>query len=156
SISRDELLALHTNAYLQKLRAPKFVAGVLEIPPLQRLPMPVIDWCVLRPMRWATMGTITASRLALEHGLAINLSGGYHHASPDDGHGFSASADVGLAVQYLRADGKLTESDRIVYIDLDAHQGNGVCRTFLGDPRVFIYDQYNMGIFPHNLRAQRR
>ena len=46
-----------------------------------RCPAGVIDWRVLRPMRLATGGTILACRLALEHGLAINLGGGYHHAS---------------------------------------------------------------------------
>lgn len=155
-VSRAELLQIHSEAYLERLRDPKFVAGVLEVPPLRYLPMWAIDHAILGPMRWATMGTIVAAREAITHGLAINLSGGYHHASPGDGHGFSAYADVGLAVHQLRSAGKLGEADKIVYVDLDAHQGNGVCRTFMDDPRVFIYDQYNKLIFPHDVRAQRR
>jgi hypothetical protein len=35
---------------------------------------------ILKPMRLATGGTVLACRLALEHGVAINLGGGYHHA----------------------------------------------------------------------------
>src|SRR6185437_14918323 len=46
--------------------------------------------------------------------------------------------------------------DKVVYVDLDAHQGNGVCRTFVNDSRVFIYDQYNAFNFPFDQRAQRR
>ncbi|HWE94690.1 MAG TPA: histone deacetylase [Tepidisphaeraceae bacterium] len=155
-VSRPELLRLHTKAYLDRLRDPKFVARVLEVPPAGHLPGRVLDWCVLRPMRWATMGTVVAAREALEHGLAVNLSGGYHHANPDNGHGFSAYADVGLALHELRHGGQLDEKAKVVYVDLDAHQGNGVCRTFIDDSRVFIYDQYNQHIFPQDLRAQRR
>lgn len=147
---------MHTPEYLQRLREPAFVAQVLELPQLRLLPAAVIGWAVLRPMRWATAGTIAATSAALDHGLAVNLGGGYHHASPDNGHGFSAYADVGLAISQIRRTGRLDEHERVVYVDLDAHQGNGVCRTFATDRRVFIYDQYNGHIFPGDLRAQRR
>lgn len=101
-VNRTDLLSVHTEAYLRRLRDPSLLAKVLEVPLLRRLPGWVIDWLVLRPMRWATMGTIVATREAMDCGLAVNLSGGYHHASPDDGHGFSAYADVGLAIHDLR------------------------------------------------------
>lgn len=155
-VSEAELLEVHTGEYLRRLKNPAFVADVLELPPLKRLPGWSIDWFVLRRMRWATMGTIVGAREAMEHGVAINLAGGYHHASPDDGHGFCAYADVGLAIHDLRKAGRLAEQDIVVYVDLDAHQGNGVCRTFHDDQRVFIYDQYNRHIFPHDVYAQRR
>ena len=155
-VTLSELLTVHTAEYLKKLRSPRFLAGVLEIPPLRYLLGCLADRWLLRPMRWATMGTIVAAGEAMRHGLAINLSGGYHHASPSDGHGFCAYADVGLAVHHLRASSQLGDADKIVYVDLDAHQGNGVCRTFLDDPRVLIYDQYNRHIFPLDVRAQRR
>jgi histone deacetylase 11 len=155
-VNETELLRLHTEQYLGKLRDPAFVAGILEIPQLRRLPRWMLDRLVLRAMRWATMGTTIAVREAMEHGLAVNLAGGYHHASPDYGHGFSVYADIGLAIHELRRTGRLAERDKIVYVDLDAHQGNGVCRTFVNDNRVFIYDQYNAMNFPFDQRAQRR
>jgi histone deacetylase 11 len=155
-VSHAELLSVHTAAYLNRLRDAKFVARVLEIPQLRYLPGRVVDWLILRSMRWATMGTIVAARQAMEHGLAVNLGGGYHHASRDNGHGFCAYTDVGLAVADLRQSGRLKEADKVVYVDLDAHQGNGVCRTFVDDNRVFIYDQYNLHIFPQDPAAQRR
>ncbi len=132
------------------------MARVLEISALGYLPGWMTDRIILRRMRWATKGTIVAAEAALEDGLAINMGGGYHHASRDDGHGFSAYADVAIAIESLRTIGKLTQDDRIVYIDLDAHQGNGVCRTYFNDRRVFIYDQYNRHIFPLDIKAQRR
>jgi len=147
-IRREELLAVHTAAYLDRLRQSKYVAGALELPPVRYLPHRVLDWCILRPMRWATMGTIVAAAEAMEHGLAVNLSGGYHHAKPDGGEGFCIYSDIGLAIDRLRRDGRLQEDDRVAYIDLDAHQGNGVCHVFRTDNRVFIFDMYNREIYP--------
>lgn len=155
-VTRDELLMVHKPEYLQQLRSARFLTGVLEVRPLKYVWWPITDWCVLRPMRWATAGTMLAARLAMDHGLAINLGGGFHHACHDDGHGFCVYADIGLAIADLRRRGMLNESDRVAYIDLDAHQGDGVCRTFYDDPRVFIYDQYNQQIFPLDILARRR
>jgi histone deacetylase 11 len=117
----------------------------------------LIDWRVLRPMRWATAGTILAAREALKSGLVINLSGGYHHASPEKGEGFSIYADAALAVDHLRRANLIAEADKVAYIDCDAHQGNGVCRCFMNDSRVFIFDMYNQAIFPaFDVEAKRR
>jgi histone deacetylase 11 len=102
-------------------------------------------------------GTLLAARHALiRGGVAFNLSGGYHHASPSRGEGFSVYADVGVAIAVLRRDGLLGESDRVLYIDLDAHQGNGVARAFARDPTLFIFDLYNSEIYPHDTEARRR
>lgn len=147
-ISRPELLSIHTEAYLHRLRQPQYVARALEVPALWRVPGWLIDWIVLRPMRWATMGTIVAARECLQHGFAVNLSGGYHHAKADRGEGFSIYADVALAVHMLRSERLLASEDRIAYIDLDAHQGNGVCHLFMSDRSFFIFDMYNSGIYP--------
>lgn len=144
----EELLSVHTPKYLSQLCDAQYVAGVLEVPPLGRVPGWAIDWHVLRPMRWATRGTIIAAKEALVHGFAVNLSGGYHHASPSRGEGFSAYADVGIAVTCLRNEQLIGDSDRIAYVDTDAHQGNGVCHTFMDDNRVFIFDVFNSRIYP--------
>ena len=156
-ITREQLLTVHTPDYLARLRDSKYAAQVLEVPQIRYLPSAVIDWCILRPMRWATMGTLLAAREALRCGLTVNLSGGYHHARPEDGEGFSVYADLALAIADLRASGALGENDRIAYVDCDAHQGNGVCRCFDRDSSVFIYDQFNSEIYPwRDAKAQRR
>jgi len=72
------LLDVHAEYYLDSLRRPAVIARALELDPLRKLPGWLIDWCVLRPMRWATMGTVEAATVALELGLAVNLGGGYH------------------------------------------------------------------------------
>jgi len=148
SASSQELLLVHTDGYLKQLRSPRYLAQALEVPALRYLPAWLIDFLVLRPMRWATRGTIVAAQEALQHGIAINLSGGYHHAKPDRGEGFSIYADAGIAVAALREQHLIPEAARIVCIDTDAHQGNGVCHVFMNDSRVFIFDLFNGRIFP--------
>jgi histone deacetylase 11 len=154
--TREELLWVHTLSYLDRLRDSAYVARALEVPPLRRVPAFLIDRFVLRPMRWATAGTILAAREAMTCGLAINLSGGYHHAGPDRGEGFSIYNDIAIAIHALRREGRLKDDDKIVYVDCDAHQGNGVCRAFADDNRVFIYDLYNAAIYPNDAEARRR
>lgn len=155
--SRAELLLVHTPAYLARLRDSKYVARALEVPVVSRLPGWVVDWHVLRAMRWATRGTFLAAQAALDDGLAINLSGGYHHAKPNQGEGFSIYADVGVAVAMLRKQGRLREDQRIVHVDTDAHQGNGVCHTFMSDNRMFIFDIFNGDIYPaYDVKARER
>lgn len=62
---------------------------------------------------------MTACWLALEHGWAINIGGGFHHASSDSGGGFCVYADISLAATIL-FEGGLVE--RIMVVDCDAHQ----------------------------------
>jgi histone deacetylase 11 len=127
-----DLAAVHELAYLDRLRNPKELA-----------------W------GWAVAGSLVAAREALRAGLAVNLSGGYHHAKPDRGEGFCVFNDVAYLVHGLRAEGLLAAGDRVAYVDLDAHQGNGVCHHFRSDRHVFIYDAFNPRIYPSHDRDAR-
>lgn len=147
-VSEENLLLVHSEAYLKKLHSPLYTAQALELPFLQYLPFFLINNCVLKAMRWGTQGTIIAAREALKSGVAINLSGGYHHAKPTQGEGFCIYSDIAIAVQVLRKEKQLSLDNGILYIDLDAHQGNGVCHAFIKDPSVFIFDMYNEEIYP--------
>ncbi len=63
-----------------------------------------------------------------------------------------------IAIASLRQFGQLTAADSIAIIDLDAHQGNGLARTFAGvvsplenpDRTVHILDMYNQDIYPQD------
>jgi histone deacetylase 11 len=90
----------------------------------------------------ATAGTLDCVCLAIERGWAINLSGGYHHATRSSGGGFCIYPDITLAVRHLRR----FHSDivnKIMIIDLDAHQGNGYERDLVDDTDIFVVDCYN-------------
>ncbi len=63
---------------------------------------------------------------------AINISGGLHHAMPRNASGFCIYNDVALAIQWLLDNG----AERVAYIDVDAHHGDGVQTMFWNDPRV--------------------
>jgi histone deacetylase 11 len=146
--TEEELLLAHSAEYLASLMHADVIAAALEVPPLRRLPAWALKALVLRPMQWAVRGTVLAGRTALESGVAVNLGGGFHHAKRDGGEGFCLYADIAVAVRQLRAEGRLMAGRRVAYVDLDAHQGNGVCHQFMDDRGVFIFDMYNASIYP--------
>jgi histone deacetylase 11 len=147
-VSDEELLLVHSREYLASLHSPAKLASILELPAIRFLPAWLTAWCVLRPMRWATRGSVIAAKAALQTGAAINLSGGYHHAKPNQGEGFCVFSDAALIVRQLRQEKLLQPDDTIAYVDLDAHHGNGVCHQFLADKRVSIFDMYNENVYP--------
>jgi len=88
----------------------------------------------------------------MQHGWAINLSGGYHHAKAESGGGFCFFADIPLAVYKLF---KENPKASIMIVDLDAHQGNGYASIFRDDSRIHIFDVYNEEIYPYDGEAKR-
>lgn len=151
-ITDEELLMVHTAEHLERMRDPHELAKAFEVPAVSLLPFRMIENGFLTPMRWAVRGSVIAAQHALKRGLAINLGGGFHHAKPSRAEGFCIFSDVALMVAQLRADGSLKPESRVAYIDMDAHQGNGVCHQFLQDSRTFIFDVYNEDIYPTNDR----
>jgi histone deacetylase 11 len=125
--STTDLRKVHTPDYLRSLKRPSALAGILEVPVVGRLPAWAIDWRILGPMRYAVGGTVLACRLALEQGIAINLGGGFHHASSAWGGGFCVYADAALAAKTLHDEGRV---NKVLVVDLDAHQGNGTASIF--------------------------
>ncbi len=144
-VTRRELLEIHTPEYLRSLRSSRTLARILEVPIVGRLPGWVVDWRLLRPMRCAVGGTIRAARQALEHGVAINLGGGFHHAAAAWGGGFCVYADIPLAAKILHDEGRV---GKVLVVDLDAHQGNGTASVFENWPWATIFDLYERDLFP--------
>jgi histone deacetylase 11 len=144
-ISREDLLRAHSAAYLDRLRQPEAVARYLEAGFASVLPAWVTDASILTPFRYATGGTLLAARVALQHGIAINLGGGYHHAEPGRGGGFCIYADMPIAIRTLQAEGLIR---RALVVDLDVHQGNGTARCVAADDDVFAFDMHEEDIYP--------
>src|SRR5438552_3539300 len=61
-IAKQELLTVHSAAYLDQLRNSSYLADALGLGLLRWLPAKLIDHRVLCPMRWGTMGSIVAAR----------------------------------------------------------------------------------------------
>ena len=78
--------------------------------------------------------TLAAARAAwsgsARHGASI--AGGMHHAMADHASGFGVYNDVAIAIAWLLGQG----AERIAYVDIDAHHGDGVQAAFYADPRV--------------------
>ncbi|MBB1256654.1 acetoin utilization protein AcuC [Streptomyces alkaliterrae] len=63
---------------------------------------------------------------------AVNFAGGLHHAMPGTAAGFCIYNDASLAIARLLELG----AERVAYVDVDVHHGDGVQATFWDDPRV--------------------
>jgi histone deacetylase HOS2 len=63
--------------------------------------------------------------------IAINWSGGLHHAKRGNASGFCFVNDIVLAILQL-----LRRYPRVIYIDIDVHHGDGVEAAFLSTDRV--------------------
>ena len=145
------------NELMQRLlKGKRFILGALEVPFIPLLPYFIIDNRILLPMRWAVAGTIAAANDALDGNNSWNLGGGYHHASPHSAEGFCIYNDIGITVKGLYETRRIDESDKILIIDIDAHQGNGNCHTFMLNRNVTILDIYNADIYPNSRAAIER
>jgi len=143
--THTDLLRVHAPEYLRSLRDRRILARILEVPVIRYLSAWLIEWRVLRPMRWGAGGTLLACRLALEKGLAINLGGGYHHAGRDRCGGFCVYADVPLALVTLKQEGRVQS---VLVVDTDAHQGNGTADALRPCPWAHLLDFFEEDIFP--------
>jgi acetoin utilization protein AcuC len=88
--------------------------------------------------------TCEAARLVVEEGfdIAFNLAGGWHHAHRGKAAGFSYLNDAVLAINWLVERGL-----RVVYLDIDAHHGDGVQEGFYDSDRVLTISLHESGIF---------
>lgn len=76
-----------------------------------------------------------------EHG--VNVAGGLHHAMPGAASGFCVYNDAAVAIAWLLANG----AQRVAYVDVDAHHGDGVERIFWDEPRVLTVSLHESGRF---------
>ena len=144
-VTREELLCSHAPDYLDRLREfsasaePRadfrYGLGDLENPVFPG----VYDWACL-----GVSGTLEAARLVTEEGFAVafNPLGGWHHAQKSRASGFSYLNDAAVAISHLVAKGK-----RVVYLDLDAHHGDGVQNAFYDSDRVLTISLHESGVY---------
>ncbi|MCK5242346.1 histone deacetylase [bacterium] len=151
-VTKDLLLTVHTQAYLNSLKKSQIVAEIAEIHALAYLPNGILDNGILKPMRLATGGTMLGCDLAKKHGWAINLSGGYHHAKADAGGGFCYYADIPIAAFQLL---KRQPAGRILIVDLDAHQGDGIESICKKETRIHVFDVFNQAAYPLAFELQK-
>jgi len=79
------------------------------------------------------------------HDIVINWAGGLHHAHKSEASGFCFTNDIVMAIQEL-----LRANERVMYIDIDVHHGDGVEEAFYDNDRVLTLSlhKFGDGFFP--------
>ncbi len=90
-------------------------------------------------------GTLMAAEFALQHGVAMNIAGGTHHAFRDRGEGFCLLNDIAIAADYLLQEKGFQQ---ILVVDLDVHQGNGTAAIFQDRPEVYTFSMHGGKNYP--------
>lgn len=136
--SDDDLLRVHVPSYLTAVRSAPFEPfGVGH-------GLGTADNPVFFGMHEASAliagGSLLAARALLEGRAdrAVNIAGGLHHAMADRAAGFCVYNDCSIAIAWLLEQGV----ERIAYIDVDVHHGDGVQASFYDDPRVLTVSMH--------------
>lgn len=138
--SPELLRSVHSAEYLEALDAGK-PAPELGIGTEDNPLVPGLPGIAAR----IVSATVEAARVVWsgEASRAVNISGGLHHAQESALHGFCMFNDAAVAIRWLLAQG----AQRVVYLDLDAHHGDGVEQIFWDDPRVLTISLHESGLY---------
>jgi len=130
-----QLLDFHDRAYLKALQyanstgrvepsvRERYQIGTFENPLFQGL---------FERAAMTVGGSILSAELAAEGHVVFHPSGGTHHGRPDRASGFCYLNDPVFAILTLMQ----KDFERVLYVDLDAHHGDGVEDAFYEEPRV--------------------
>ncbi|HEX7106614.1 MAG TPA: acetoin utilization protein AcuC [Acidothermaceae bacterium] len=142
-IDDDQLLTVHDADYVAAVQAER---------PSSRYGLGTADVPVFGGMHVASRrvaGATVAAAKAVLDGVAVhgvNVAGGLHHAMPGAASGFCVYNDPAIAIRWLLDHGV----DRIAYVDIDVHHGDGVQEIFYDDARVLTISLHQNGrtLFP--------
>jgi acetoin utilization protein AcuC len=144
----EELMLVHTAPYLDAVKR----AGAGEPGDWWRFGFGPGDNPIFPNMHEASTRVAGASLTAAEairsgraeH--AFNPAGGLHHAMPERASGFCVYDDPAIAIAWLLRQGV----ERIAYVDVDVHHGDGVQAIFYDEPRVLTISIHQDGrtLFP--------
>ncbi|QGU01154.1 Acetoin utilization protein AcuC [Corynebacterium kalinowskii] len=132
---------VHTPAYLEAVRSgePSLEHGIgVEDNPVITPRMATIGAAIVA-------GTVSAAEEVWSgrRKRAVNIAGGLHHAHASRMSGFCMYNDAGIAIRSLLDQG----AQRVAYIDVDAHHGDGVEQEFWNDPRVLTISIHESGLY---------
>jgi acetoin utilization protein AcuC len=148
---------------LTRYHAPDYVAAVqraervLAIPEdesvrynLGRGGNPIYGTMFRRPATGVGASLMAARRLLQQPGIIYSPGGGTHHGRRAQASGFCYFNDAVVAILAL-LDGGL---ERVAYVDLDVHHGDGVEEAFRDDPRVLFISVHEAGRWPRSGAAE--
>lgn len=142
--------------YLTRFHTPEYVTAVINAEVAQDATEdvrvrhnigingnPIFPEMFKRPATAAGGGRL-AAELVRDGGTVYNLGGGQHHGRPDQASGFCYFNEPALTMGVLLEDA----CERIFYLDIDAHHGDGVQDAFHDDDRVFTVSIHEAGRWP--------
>ena len=139
--SREEILLFHEEDYVRLVEQySKKGSGLLDMG----------DTPAFKGCYEATSLVVGASMVAADEVMsgrlshAFNPSGGLHHAHPERASGFCIFNDPAVVIAHLKSRYKVKH---IVYLDIDAHHGDGVMYGYYDDPAVLDIDFHESGNF---------
>lgn len=139
---------LPDDEFIRQAHDPHYVEELynLSIEPraARKIGFPLSEALVKRE-RMIADGTMKACDFALQHGIAMNIAGGTHHAYSNRGEAFCMLNDQAIAAHYLLSKPGL---EKILIVDLDVHQGNGTAEIFKEDARVFTFSMHGKSNYP--------
>ncbi|SHN04870.1 acetoin utilization protein AcuC [Gracilibacillus kekensis] len=142
-IEEEDILSVHSKDYIE---AVKQASEGKEIDP-HKYGIGTHDTPSFTKMYEASLMTASGSVEACNQVLsgkvkhALNLAGGLHHGFPTRASGFCIFNDIAIAIQYIRKHFNL----KVLYIDTDAHHGDGVQHCFYDDPNVCTVSFHETG-----------
>jgi acetoin utilization deacetylase AcuC-like enzyme len=143
SVSRPDLLRVHSGAYVERLFSEQLESEIVRTyelvdesggyhrfdPRNARLPLTALFERILT----RAAGTLQGCRLALAEGFSFYFGGGMHHAQRDHGAGFCLVNDLVIALRRLQAENRIR---RAWIIDVDAHKGDGTAAITAADESI--------------------
>lgn len=141
--TKSELKNFHSTKYLEALQ--RAAAGKMSREHLS-MGLGTPDCPVFKDMfdfaSWACGATLTGAELILsgETNIAFNPSGGFHHARAEKASGFCYLNDLVLACMRFSNNDK-----RVLYLDIDAHHGDGVQEAFYATNQVMVISLHESG-----------
>ena len=138
-----------TTEWLSEFFHPEYVTaltqGALDAKAMRRIGFNWSEQLIQRSLT-ACAGTVLTAQQALQHGKALNLTGGYHHAFADFGSGFCLFNDLYLAAHTML---QAPEIDTVLIFDCDVHQGDGTAKLAEWDPHIITVSIHGEKNFPH-------
>lgn len=151
----EQLRQFHSGEYIAALRAAE-ASGSVTIEDRERFGIgtrenPLFPGLFARAA--ATVGgSVLAAQLALEGHVVFHPAGGTHHGRPARASGFCYFNDPVFALRGFAERGLR----RILYVDLDAHHGDGVQDAVRDDPRMHTLSIHEQGRWPFTGAAEDR
>ena len=137
--SHETLKRAHSESYIKDVKNKTLDQNIIK-----KIGFPLVESVIQRSLV-ATGGTVLASKLAINYGVACNTAGGSHHANFEGGAGYCVFNDVAVAAQYLLDRGL---AGKILIVDLDVHQGNGNADIFKDNKNVFTFSMHSKTNYP--------